>query len=389
MIQNNGLHYVVFFFVLIQFLVGCGEKPPYTPRTYYGSAEDTVIRDVKINSVKTNRIGIFNKGKTVAVLSFKSPDKTQGGALVSDIFSLLLQQRGVFVVERDNIKRILNEQKLLKNDGVGVVLSDLEIAKKLGKLISVDYMIFGSVTLYKSEGQVLYLPVHIKQEDRDSYTKDYNRYRDWYLTNGDWWPFSASKEDRIKKLRSVEKILSIAELEEEFGKISKTEFRTIAAIGISAKIVDVNSTKIDWMGQGETIDFTLVQGANRILDKFMVSMKSKNNMLASHDAVGNSNYSFRQTNNDLLKYLTTSSFSVKNRAAVEAKKLSKLGYDSYVFRTKNKQFAVAIGPFSKIQSSEIRAKLISKRKIRKDSYTTDGKEYDGRLELKYKASNRH
>lgn len=355
------------------FIVGCGKTPPYPPRTYYGSAEDVIIKEVEINSVKGRISKIINRGERVAVLSFKSPGNTQGGALVSDIFSLMLQQNGVSVVERDHIDKVINEHKLINSDGAA--LSDLQVANKLGKLVSADYMIFGSVTLYKSEGQVIYLPVNVKQEDRESYMSEYSEYREWYLNSWSWWPFSDSLEKRIKKLRVDDKVLSLSELEEELGKLTKTEFRNIASIGVSAKIVDVSTTKIDWMGQGETVDFTLVRGANRILDKFVISMQTSGNNLIGHGNEENSESLFSPTVDDSSKYLNVASFETSSSAGKAAKKLSESGYEAYVFTTNNNYYAVSIGPFPKVVANSVRDNLIHKKKVRKDTYLTSGGEY--------------
>jgi len=252
-------------------LLGCGgEDPPYSPRTYYGSVEQVVIKDVKANSIKLSKETLFAKNSKIAVLSFEAPEDNKGGILVSDIFSSLLQQQGFDVVERNHIDQILREQQLI---GTGrTVLSDLEIASKLGKLIAADYMVFGAVTLYKSEGQTVYLPILIKTEDRDEYTKEYNRYKEWYLNK--FWPLWTSKEERAKILRAELKIFSLEELEDELKKYSSTEFKVIASIGISAKVVNVRDAKIYWMGQAETTDFTLVNGTNRILTKFIEAIQS-------------------------------------------------------------------------------------------------------------------
>lgn len=271
--SNNTFNQIVelccLIFFLI-FLVGCGEDAPYLPRTYYEDIENVVIRDVKINSVKSKNGPIFNKNSKIAVLTFKSPEKTQGGVLVSDIFSLFLQEKGFNVVERDYINKILQEQKIIMKRQAA--LSDLEIANKIGKLVAADFMVFGAVTLYNSEGQIIYLPIRIKKEDRDDYTKDYNIYREWYVNK--FWPIFDSKQERVKKLRNEINVLSLEELEEEYKKVSKTEFKIIASIGISAKIVEVKSTKIYWMGQAETVDFTLVNGTNRIVEKFFSNIQS-------------------------------------------------------------------------------------------------------------------
>jgi len=262
------------FFVL---LIGCGESKPTYPRTYYDSLEDVVIQPVRFSWVKLTSGPIFAKDSGVAVFSFQSPEDNQGGALVSDVFAAALQREGIKVVERDNIEKILLEQDLA--EGGRAALSDLEVASRLGSLSAADYMVFGAVTLYKSEPQTVYLPVRIKTEDRDSYTAEYNTYRTWYVDK--FWPFWKDSEQREKELRTEEGVYSLGELEEEMKKAHVRQTSTIASIGISAKVVDVRNARIVWMGQAETNDFTLVGGADRLVATFLASIQERQAVAAA------------------------------------------------------------------------------------------------------------
>lgn len=246
---------------------GCS-SPPYFPRTEYGTTEEVVIRPVNPNTVKLQQGHIFKKGSKIAVFSFQSPNLTQGGSLVSDMFSSLLQEQGFSVVERDNIDRILREQSLVGDTRTD--LSDLQIANKLGKLVAADYMIFGAVTLYQAEPQTIYIPIRIKKEDRADYEKEYSQYREKYINS---WKFWIPREKKIKQLREDEKVLSLPEIETELAKVSKQEFRVVASVGISAKVVDVEGGEIIWLGQGEANDFTTVNATQRILVDFIKSMQ--------------------------------------------------------------------------------------------------------------------
>lgn len=248
-------------------LTACA-RPPYYPRTKYGTIEEFVIQPPKINSIKTTDKNVLKKGSKVAVFSFKSPSETQAGSLISDMFSSLLQKKSYRVVERDNIDRILREQNIIEGEKTN--LSDLEVANRLGKLIAADYMIFGAVTLYSSEPQRVYLPIGINKDDRDSYEKRYSKYRDQKVND---WRIWMSREDKIDELRAKERVLSIPELEEELQKSSKITTRVIASVGITAKIVDVKKGEIIWLGQAETTDFTTVGATQRILDTFYESMQ--------------------------------------------------------------------------------------------------------------------
>lgn len=280
--EKPGCFPVFMVLFLIIFLGSCiasktgigSETPPYFPRTYVEDVSTVVIRDISIHSVKTVASPVLNKGSRVAVLNFKSPGDSQGGVLISDIFASLLIRDGYQVVEREKIEKLLKEQDLI--DGGGATISDLDIAERLGNLASIDYMVLGAVTLYESEAQSIYLPIKIREEDRIRYQDQYVSYRDWYIDH--FFPFSLdyfkSDEEKLKILRVENGVWSLAEIEEELKKRSVQEFRVIATVGITAKIIHVSSGAIIWTGQAETVDFTLVDGAKRILEGFIKSVET-------------------------------------------------------------------------------------------------------------------
>lgn len=241
-------------------------NPPYLPNFYYDDYRNVVITEVRKNVFKSYKGSqlktILDAHQRVAVFKFASPANTQAGALVSDILALKLQRQGVDVLERDNIGKITQEQKIAAKD------SELSsYYKGVGNLLAVDYLVIGAVTFYDASGHVLHLPMKIKESERKKYSSEYAKYREWYLEK--WWPFWVQKEKREDILRVENKVLSLSELEEEYKKYSKQEFRVVATVGMSVKVVRVRNGEIIWLGQGETNDVSLVGGASRIADQFI------------------------------------------------------------------------------------------------------------------------
>lgn len=242
----------------------------YLPRTYHQNIKDIVVRPVNFNGFKKNRGSIFNKESRIAILSFKQPDQTQAGALISDMFTALLQKEGYQVLERENIDKVLREQEIIESRKTS--LTDLEIADRLGNLISADYMVFGAVTLYQVKPQSVLLPVRIRDEDRDEYEKDYLKYKERYM-NRTRFMFWLSEEEKSKQFRRKIQPLSLQELDRQYGERTKKESHIIASIGVSAKVVDVKSGEIVWLGQGETNDLNVVDATRRILEDFLYSIQ--------------------------------------------------------------------------------------------------------------------
>lgn len=253
------------------FLHACSPQKPYLPTVSFADVAEVVIKPANVNTFRLVDTPLFKEKTKIAVFNFEAPEGTQGGVLASDMFTSILESQAVGeVIERDNIDKILEEQSLL--DKGRSALSDLEIASRLGKLVAADYMLFGTVTLYQSDPQTVYLPIKIDGEDIEDYNEEYQKYKEWYLKK--IIPLGEPKTERIKRMRNEENVFSLEELEDEYGDLSKAEFQVIASVGISAKVVDVKNGQIVWLGQGTTNDFTIVNATRRILEDFIKSMQA-------------------------------------------------------------------------------------------------------------------
>jgi hypothetical protein len=106
-------------------------------------------------------------GATVGVMDFQSSAQTGSGTLVADTFSINLFRKNVHVVERQNIKKITEEQSMAAQ-GLQK-LSDEEIAKRIGQLTRADFILFGAVTQYHFENRNLPVPFKVKPDEMASY----------------------------------------------------------------------------------------------------------------------------------------------------------------------------------------------------------------------------
>lgn len=96
--------------------------------------------------VSVNKNADFSKIKRIAIADIKGPN----GDLASEILTITLLKYGADVVERQDLERIINELKLSRTD-----LANPATRKRIGKLLSVDAFIVGSVSNYKPQTKYL------------------------------------------------------------------------------------------------------------------------------------------------------------------------------------------------------------------------------------------
>lgn len=90
--------------------------------------------------------GIYMPGvRKIAVVDFKGPEQS-GSHIASLLQSKLLETQYFEILERDRLTRILDEQKLTMTG-----IMNEATASKIGKLLGVDALVFGEVTLYQVE----------------------------------------------------------------------------------------------------------------------------------------------------------------------------------------------------------------------------------------------
>lgn len=97
--------------------------------------------------VFVNRGYNFRKVHRVAVVGFSDYGRRPGaGDLVAGVFEKYLLEAGYDVVERRQVSRLLQEQSF---DASGAV--DPAMAKQLGKLLGVDALVLGDITQFVPE----------------------------------------------------------------------------------------------------------------------------------------------------------------------------------------------------------------------------------------------
>ena len=287
-------------------LVGCGavalvqpppQKPsspdlPRPPKAHYQTVEEASITKANLDQHKDANFSLKNRSK-IAIMEFKEPIGSGAGSLAADQIILKLKNNGYTkVIEREQIEKILHEQKTMAK---GLTkLTDLEIAKRIGRLVSADYFMFGAVTEYKSDNMNIFISKIISDGEQQRYEIDLQTYfeevkgydakmseykgqcqtyRVVTAGHGQCADNNAYKQamamaygikfDKTKE--TLPSVKSLEDWEEHFAEKSKQVFASVARVGLTAKIVDVRTSKVVWVGQANLRDTRLQKGMARII----------------------------------------------------------------------------------------------------------------------------
>lgn len=188
----------IFFFLLaaLFFCAGC------TPKTVISRTYDFE---------RMNRIGI---------MGFSSPYSGLSG--VENLFAKYLIQSGFKVVERAQLEQVLREH----NISVSGYLSP-STTRKIGEILGVDVLLIGEVTSYTPTRKELTMVTTRRTESRPVYTQSVVQ-----LPDGSYATYTQNVGTEYKHSTDVQ----------------PQEYTINAQVGVIAKLVDVETAEIVWIG---------------------------------------------------------------------------------------------------------------------------------------------
>ncbi len=225
-------------------------KRPSPPQFIYPDPKSVAITPLDIEA---NRKPSFymKKEHTIAVMTFKEPAGSGAGSLVADNIILDLQVKGYNVVDREQIERVMREQGMLAKGKTQ--LTDLEVSKKLGKLINADYIIYGAITEYVSKSENIQLSPQVDPKDRNRYVEERDEFIGFYDEFG----------DDFKRLPTMPKTLQ--EWEFDSARNARSSYINIARVGVTAKIINIKTSDVVWVGFASLQDLRIQAGMRRIV----------------------------------------------------------------------------------------------------------------------------
>lgn len=207
--------------------------------------------------VQVSRNYDFSKIKRVAVLGFEpyASDDISGKTMVS-VFEKMLIEQGYQVVERSQVDKILGEQ----NFQFGGAVDPTQVVQ-LGKILGVDALVMGSVTVYRPH-EISYQTVQIDAE-----------YEDPIITR-----------KTIESVKDGKKIVENIDVVSGYVRRKETQyqpqlFRVQAEVGVFVKMVDATSGELVWVGS-TTEQGTNIQVASEYLGRTIFNALKKDKKLA-------------------------------------------------------------------------------------------------------------
>lgn len=226
-------------------------KRPEPPAFTFPSMEDVAVTPLDIEANRSPNL-VIAPGATIAVMAFQEPAGSGAGSLVADNLILDLQVKGYNVVDREQIERIMREQGMMA-DGK-TKLTDLEISKKLGQLLQADFIIYGAITEYVSKSENIQLSPIVDPKDRGRYQREYDEFVNFYQDFADEFP----NPPTLPK--------SLRDWEFEAAGNAKRTYINIARVGVTAKVVEIKSSDIVWVGFASLQDLRIQPAMRRIID---------------------------------------------------------------------------------------------------------------------------
>lgn len=190
----------------------------------------------------------LSRAGRVALLDFADlPGQGGSGAAVSQALEPYLLQAGYSLVERSQVRRVLQEQALGQT---GVVAS--KAAQALGRLLAVDALVLGTVTGFVPEVSQVYMQAVSKVS-----------YNPVYQTVQVPGPKGETRSQRV---------LSHYDVVTTKDQVPAT-FQTPASVSFSARLVDAATGEVLWTGSTSGEGDTSAEAANAAAKRLAAALK--------------------------------------------------------------------------------------------------------------------
>lgn len=191
----------------------------------------------------------FDRMQRIGVMAFNSPWPAMQG--VENLFAKYLIQGGFKVVERAQLENILAEHHI----AVSGYLSP-DTTREIGRILGVDVLLVGEVNSYTPARTELTLTATRRTEARPVYTQDVMRRPD-----GSYAGYLRNVGTEVSRSTDVR----------------PTEYTINGQVGLIAKLVDVETAEIIWIGAADDASSSTLDASDRVARKLVKSFTKELN----------------------------------------------------------------------------------------------------------------
>ena len=255
--------------------------PPQSPRTQLQSIEAVVNTPPVLNFHKSESTK-DTREKKLATLDFTDSGGAGGagsGTLVADMLNISFLRMGIPVVERQHIQKIIAEQEIVRQSKE---LTEEERARLIGRIAKADYIIFGAVTEYVAADRDVQLGWFIPDKEKQRYSREVEAYQSeragfnvqylQYLRHVQIYNRAkgSSRYMIMPEKSTAPKVPTLEELEDmAAARAPRTQLARVANIGVTARVINVQTGKIVWIGQAAKRHLQLQEGLQELTNKMV------------------------------------------------------------------------------------------------------------------------
>lgn len=189
----------------------------------------------------------FNRMERIGVMGFEGAGAALQGT--ENLFAKYLIQAGFKVVERAHLESVLHEH----NVSVSGYLSP-QTTREIGRILGVDVLLVGEVSTYTPARTEMALTSSRRTEAQPVVQQEVIRLPDGSFAGN---------------LRQVGTRVSHA------SEVRPTQYTIDARVGIIAKLVDVETAEIIWIGSSETTSSSALDAADSIARRLVKSFEKE------------------------------------------------------------------------------------------------------------------
>lgn len=190
----------------------------------------------------------FSKIKRVAVVGFSDyPNQPGSGEILSGAFEQRMLAAGYGLVERAQVEKVLREKNLSV---------DPKDAKRIGKILGVDALLFGRITDFREPRETLTYVDVVDEHQDPVYVRRTKRVQHADGTAG------TTEETELQGYRTTRVVRREPRNVMQYGRL-----------GVSARLVYVQTQDVLWSGSDASNVYTFEDSARAVADSIMKAVK--------------------------------------------------------------------------------------------------------------------